>query len=79
MLFFALNKPEKCRAVVPFKVMLKQRTNLIQWNNISKAIAITDKSQAIDSKRKLKQDFEQTIKPKIILEIQKSNTQEINS
>lgn len=78
LLFFALHKPEKCREVVPFKVMLKQRTNLIQWGNVSKAIAISDPSQAVASKRKLKQDLEQ-MKPKIILEIQKSNTQEINS
>jgi serine/threonine-protein kinase len=77
LLFFPLDQPEKCQDLVSFKIMLKQRTNLKQWASISSLLNLPDQNQAIASKRKLKQDFE-LMKPKIILEIQKSQTQEIH-
>jgi len=57
--------------------MLKQRTNLKQWSSVAKMLAMTDNSQAMLSKRKLKQDFEEA-KPKIILELEKTHTQEVH-
>lgn len=77
ILLFALNKPEKCKEIISLKILLKQRTMLKQWASVGKMLSLKDTNQAVVSKRKLKQDFE-TLKPKIILEIQKSHTQEIH-
>lgn len=78
ILLFALNKPEKCQHILNLKVMLKQRTQLKQWASVGKMLNLKDKNRAVVTKRKLKDDFE-TLKPEIILEIQKSHTQEIHA
>lgn len=77
LLFFALEKPQKCQDFLPFKIMLKQRTNLKQWASVSKMINVKHNEEAIVSRKKLKQDLEE-LKPKIISEIEKSNSKELH-
>ncbi len=77
LVIFALNQPRQCQYVSPIKVALKQRTNLIQWLKVANMLDIKDKTQAIEAKKKLKEDFED-MKRKIILDIQKSNTMQIH-
>lgn len=77
LLFFSLEKPEKCQDFLSLKVMLKQRTSLKQWASVSGMISVKHNEEAIVSRKKLKQDLEQ-LKPKIILEMEKSNTQELH-
>lgn len=77
VLLFAVNKPDKCQEILSLKVLLKQRTMLKKWASVGKLLILNDSSKAVISKRKLKQDFE-NLKPEIILEIQKSSTQEIH-
>jgi serine/threonine-protein kinase len=77
LLFFPLNNSSRCQDLVSFKVMLKQKTNLKQWYSLANTLEIRDSSQALFSKRKLKQNFEE-IKPKIILDLDKSQTQELH-
>ncbi|MBL1209426.1 serine/threonine-protein kinase [Geminocystis sp. GBBB08] len=77
LLFFSLEKPQNCQDFLSFKVMLKQRTNLKQWASVSSMISVKHNEEAIVSRKKLKQDLEE-LKPKIILEIEKSNTQELH-
>lgn len=57
--------------------MLKQRTNLKQWASVSNIISVKHNEEAVISRKKLKQDLEE-LKPKIIIEIEKSNTQELH-
>jgi len=77
LVIFALNQPQKCRYVTPVKVSLKQRTNLIQWLKVGEMLDIKDNSKVIEAKTKLKSDFEE-MKPRIILNIQKSNTMQLH-
>ncbi len=77
ILFFALEKPEKCIDFLSLKVMLKQRTNLKQWASVSNMISVKHNEEAVISRKKLKLDLEE-LKPKIILEIEKSHTQELH-
>lgn len=77
LLFFPIGKPQICQDFLSFKVMLKQRTNLKQWGSVSNMITVKHNEEAIVSRKKLKQDLED-LKPKIILEIEKSNTQELH-
>ena len=53
LLFFPLNKSNKCINFLPFKVMLKQRTNIKQWVSVSNMLNIEDKRQALVSKKKI--------------------------
>lgn len=76
LLFFSLESPHKCQNIIPFKILLKQRTNLKQWASVSSMLSVKHKEEAVFSRRKLKQDLE-TLKPKILLELEKSNTQQI--
>ena len=57
--------------------MLKQRTSLKKWSSVGNMLSVKHNEEAIVSRRKLKQDLEE-LKPKIILEIEKSHTQEIH-
>ncbi len=77
ILLFSLNQPQKCQDLHSLKVMLKQRTMLKQWASVGKTLNLKDQTQVQVSKRKLKQDFE-SLKSDIILEIQKSHTQELH-
>ena len=77
LLFYGLNNPKKCQYVLPFKVGLKQRNNLKQWSSVSKMLTVQHNDEAVVSRRKLKEDFS-LLKPRIILELEKSITQEIH-
>lgn len=77
LLFFALEKPQKCQDFLSFKVTLKQKTNLKQWASVSTMIKVKHNEEVIVTRKKLKQNLED-LKPKIILEIEKSNTQQLN-
>ncbi|NCO73675.1 MAG: serine/threonine protein kinase [Cyanobacteria bacterium] len=77
LLFFPLEKPHKCHDLLSFKIMLKQRTSLKKWSSVGNMLSVKHNEEAIVSRRKLKQDLEE-LKPKIILEIEKSHTQEIH-
>jgi eukaryotic-like serine/threonine-protein kinase len=77
LLFFSLEKLQKCQDFLPFKIMLKQRTNLKQWASVSNMISVKHNEEAIVSRKKLKQDLE-GLKPKIISEIEKSNSKELH-
>lgn len=77
LLFYALGNPHKSQDLLSFTVMLKQRTNLKQWASVSNMLNITHNDEAVISRKKLKDNLEQ-LKPKILLEIEKSNTQEIH-
>ncbi|WP_017294932.1 serine/threonine-protein kinase [Geminocystis herdmanii] len=77
LLFYALGNPHKSQDLLSFTVMLKQRTNLKQWASVSNMLNINHNDEAVISRKKLKEDLEQ-LKPKILLEIEKSNTQEIH-
>lgn len=77
VLLFPVNKPEKCQHIMSLKVMLKQRTLLKQWASVGKMLGVKNTSELVVSKKQLKQDFE-ALKPEIILEIQKTHTNEIN-
>jgi serine/threonine-protein kinase len=77
ILFFAVNKPEQCQQTISIKLMLKQRTMLKQWASVGKMLNLRSSNQAILSKKKLKQDFE-ALKSKIIVELQKTYTQEVH-
>lgn len=76
VLLFSLEPPHNCQHVLSFKVLLKQRTNLKQWMSVSNMIAVKHHDEAIFSKRKLKQDLE-LLKPKIVMELEKTNTMEV--
>ena len=77
LLFYSLDNPKKCQYVLSFKVGLRQRNNLKQWSSVSKMLNIKHNEEAIVSRRKLKDDLAQ-LKPKIILDLEKSLTQEIH-
>jgi serine/threonine-protein kinase len=77
LLFYGLGNPQKCQDLLSFTIMLKQRTNLKQWASVSNMLNITHNDEAIISRKKLKENLEQ-LKPQILLEIEKSNTQEIH-
>lgn len=77
LLFYALDNPQKSQDLLTFSVMLKQRTNLKQWASISNMLNINHNDEAVISRKKLKEDLER-LKPKILLEIEKSQTQEIH-
>lgn len=77
LLFYTLKNPEKGQDLLSFTVMLKQRTNLKQWASVSNMLNIKNSNEAVMSRKKLKDDLE-LLKPKILLEIEKSNTQEIH-
>lgn len=77
LLFYALGNPQKCQDLLSFTVMLKQRTNLKQWASVSNMLNIKNNDEAVISRKKLKDDLE-LLKPKILLEIEKNNTQEIH-
>ncbi|MGI0482636.1 serine/threonine-protein kinase [Geminocystis sp. CENA526] len=77
LLFYSLGNPDKCQDLLSFKVMLKQRTNLKQWASVSNMLNIKHNDEAVISRKKLKEDLE-LLKPKILLEIEKSQTQEIH-
>ncbi|MBF2055937.1 MAG: serine/threonine protein kinase [Cyanobacterium sp. T60_A2020_053] len=76
ILFFPLEQNGKCHHFIPCKVMLKQRTNIKQWLSVGKMLNVQDSRQSQISKRKLQQDFEM-MKPKILLQLEKSQTMEI--
>lgn len=77
LLFYALGNPQKSQDLLSFTIMLKQRTNLKQWASVSNMLNITHNDEAVISRKKLKEDLE-LLKPKILLEIEKSQTQEIH-
>jgi serine/threonine-protein kinase len=77
LLFYTLGEPQKCQDLLSFKVMLKQRTNLKQWASVSSMLNIKHNDEAVISRKKLKENLE-LLKPKILLEIEKSQTQEIH-
>lgn len=76
VLFYSLEKPHQCLDLQPFKVMLKQRTSLKQWMSVSSMISVKHDDEALFSRRKLKQNLD-TLKPKILLELEKTNTLEV--
>ncbi|WP_069789255.1 serine/threonine protein kinase [Cyanobacterium sp. IPPAS B-1200] len=78
LLFFPLNKSNKCINVLPFKVMLKQRTNIKQWVSVSNMLNIEDKRQALVSKKKLQSDLE-AMKVDILKDLEVNNDDEINA
>ena len=77
VLFYSLDNPKKCQFIQPFKVRLKQRNNLKQWASVSKMLNVKHNDEAIVSRRKLKEDLA-LLKPEIILELEKTITQEIH-
>lgn len=76
VLFYSLEKPHKCIDLQPFKIMLKQRTSLKQWMSVSNMISVKHDDEVLFSRRKLKQDLE-ALKPKIIINLEKTNTLEV--
>lgn len=76
VLFFPLNQNRQCQHFIPCKVMLKQRTNIKQWLSVGKMLNVQDSRQSQVSKRKLQQSFDM-MKPKILLQLEKSHTMEI--
>ncbi len=76
VLFYSLEKPNKCLDLQSFKIMLKQRTSLKQWMSVSNMISVKHNDEALFSRRKLKQDLE-ILKPKILIELEKTNTLEV--
>ena len=77
LLFFSLENPDQCQSFLPFKIGLKQRTNLKQWASVSRMLNVKHNEEAIISRRKLKDDLT-ALKPKLLLELAKSNTEEIH-
>ncbi|BAQ63417.1 serine/threonine-protein kinase [Geminocystis sp. NIES-3709] len=77
LLFYPLDNPNKCQNILSFKVMLKQRTSLKQWASVSNMLNINHNEEAVISRKKLKEDLER-LKPKIILDIEKTQTQEVH-
>lgn len=77
LLFYTLNNPKKAQSLLSFTIMLKQRTNLKQWASVGNMLNINNSNEAVISRKKLKDDLE-SLKRKILLEIKKSNTQEIH-
>jgi serine/threonine-protein kinase len=77
LLFFSLENPRQCHSLLSFKVGLKQRTNLKQWASVSSMLTINHNDEATLSRRKLKENLEE-LKPKILLELAKENTEEIH-
>ena len=77
LLFFSLENPHQCQNLLSFKIGLKQRTNLKQWASVSRMLNVKHNEEAIVSRRKLKDDLEE-LKPKILLELAKTNTEEIH-
>ena len=77
VLFFAVSNPDKCQQITSLKLMLKQRTMLKQWASVSSNLHLQDSRQVISTKRLLKKKFED-LKPTIIIDLQKTHTQEIH-
>ncbi|MBE9222208.1 serine/threonine protein kinase [Cyanobacterium stanieri LEGE 03274] len=78
LLFFPLNESNRCVNFLPFKIMLKQRTNIKQWVSVSKMLNIADKRQAMVSKKKLQSDLE-SMKGDILKELEFNRDGEINA
>ncbi|MGY6529787.1 MAG: serine/threonine protein kinase [Cyanobacterium sp.] len=77
LLFFPLNQSTQCINFLPFKIMLKQRTNIKQWISVSRMLNIEDNRQALVSKKRLQADLE-AMKPDILKDLEASNDSEIN-
>jgi len=76
VLFYSLEKPHNCIDLQPFKIMLKQRTSLKQWMSVGSMVSVSNEEEALFSRRKLKQNLE-TLKPKILIDLEKTNTLEV--
>ncbi len=77
LLFFSLQNPHLCQDLLSFRIGLKQRTSLKQWASVSKMLNVKHNEEAIVSRRKLKEDLAE-LKPQILLELAKTNTEEIH-